>query len=81
VNAVYANRIAEIEDPDERQAFIDERRAEYEKDVDLLRLASDLVIDAIVEPEDLRTEIVARLRHAARTTRAFSDRRHGIPPV
>ena len=61
VNAVFANKIAAIEDPDERQAYINERLVEYEADVDLLRLASDLVIDAIVEPEDLRTEIIERL--------------------
>src|SRR2546426_2134468 len=44
VNAVYANRIATIEDPDERKRFVDERRTEYETDVDLLHLASELVI-------------------------------------
>jgi propionyl-CoA carboxylase beta subunit len=81
VNAVYANRIAEITDPDERAAFIAAREAEYEEDVDLLRLASDLVIDAIVEPEDLRDEIVQRIRLAADKSRFFSDRRHGVPPV
>src|SRR6201999_2718119 len=42
VNAVYANKITAIEDPDERSAYIADRRAEYEEDVDLLRLASDL---------------------------------------
>jgi acetyl-CoA carboxylase carboxyltransferase component len=81
VNAVYANRIAEIEDLDERRMFVEEKRAEYEKDVDLLRLASDLVIDAIVQPEDLRSDVAARLRLASRTSRSFSDRRHGVPPV
>ncbi|HEV2309104.1 MAG TPA: acyl-CoA carboxylase subunit beta [Acidimicrobiia bacterium] len=81
VNAVYANRIAAIEDPDERRAFVDAKRAEYEEDVDLLRLASDLVVDAVVQPEDLRRELTLRLRAAARTARAFSDRRHGVPPV
>ena len=49
VNAVYANRIGEIEDGQARQQFVDARRAEYEADVDLLRLASDLVVDTIVE--------------------------------
>ncbi|HEX4726187.1 MAG TPA: acyl-CoA carboxylase subunit beta, partial [Jatrophihabitans sp.] len=44
VNAVYANKIAEISDEDERARFIKDKRAEYEADVDLLRLASDLVI-------------------------------------
>ena len=44
VNAVFANHIAAIDDPVERQAFIDEQRAIYEADVDLLRLAAELVV-------------------------------------
>jgi acetyl-CoA carboxylase carboxyltransferase component len=81
VNAVYANKIAAIEDPAEREAFVGERRREYEEDVDLLRLASDLVIDAIVQPEDLRAELTARFALASSKDRHFSDRRHGVPPV
>ena len=45
VNAVYARKIAEIEDPDERAAFVAARRAEYERDIDIVRLASELVVD------------------------------------
>ncbi len=81
VNAVYANKIAAIEDPTEREAYVAALRDEYEADIDILRLASDLVIDAIVEPEQLRGEIVARLAAAAGKDRRFSERRHGIPPV
>ena len=36
VNAVYANKIAAIEDPDEREAFVLEQRRVYEEDVDLV---------------------------------------------
>ena len=50
INAVYANKIAAIADPVERDEFVAEQRAIYETDVDLLRLASELVIDAIIEP-------------------------------
>jgi acetyl-CoA carboxylase carboxyltransferase component len=81
VNAVFANRIAAIDDPDERQAFVAEERRIYEEDVDLLRLASELVIDAVVDWGDLRGEVVRRLQRAAGKTRHFSDRRHGVPPV
>jgi acetyl-CoA carboxylase carboxyltransferase component len=81
VNAVYANKIAEIEDPTERERFVAERRAEYETDVDLMHLASELVIDAVVAPEDLRDELVARLELARTKDRHFSERRHGVPPV
>ncbi|HEX9969702.1 MAG TPA: acyl-CoA carboxylase subunit beta [Acidimicrobiales bacterium] len=81
VNAVYANKIAVIDDPAEREAYVARLREEYEADVDLLRLASDLVIDALVQPEDLRAEVLRRLALAANKDRAFSDRRHGVPPV
>jgi acetyl-CoA carboxylase carboxyltransferase component len=81
VNAVYANRIAAIEDEAERAAFVAERQAEYLADVDLLRLASENVIDAIVDFGELRGEVAQRLAYAEGKDRFFSDRRHGVPPV
>ncbi len=81
VNAVYANKIALIEDAAEREAFVAARREEYLADVDLERLAADLVLDAVVEPEELRREIATRLRYAAGRDRGFSERRRGVPPV
>lgn len=81
VNAVYANKIAAIGDPDERAAFVAERRAEYERDIDIMRLASELVVDAVVEPGDLRDELVRRFSAAKGKDRSFSRRRHGVTPV
>ncbi len=81
VNAVYYNRIAEIEDVAARERFIRERREEYEKDVDLFRLAADLVVDAVIDPGGLRDELAARFGRATRKDRHFSGRRHGVPPV
>jgi acetyl-CoA carboxylase carboxyltransferase component len=81
VNAVYANQIGAIEDPAEREAFVTAKRTEYEADVDLLRLAADLVVDAVVQPEDLRAELVRRFALARTKDRSFSERRHGVPPV
>ncbi|MGI8878957.1 MAG: acyl-CoA carboxylase subunit beta [Jatrophihabitans sp.] len=81
VNAVYAAKIAEIADPDEQAAFVADKRAEYEQDVDLLRLASDLVIDAIIEPSELREQIVARLAVLVGKERLFATKRHGVPPT
>ena len=66
MNAVFANKIAAIEDEDEREAFVDEQRRIYEEDVDLYRLASELVIDAVVDFGDLRREVVQRLAPGAR---------------
>jgi acetyl-CoA carboxylase carboxyltransferase component len=81
VNAVYANKIAAIADETERAAFVAAKRAEYERDIDLVRLASELVIDAIVEPQDLRAELVRRFAAAQTRDRHFSRRRHGVTPV
>jgi len=81
VNAVFANKIAEIDDADERDAFVEEQRRLYEEDVDLLRLASELVVDAVVDFGELRHQVVHRLDRARGKDRHFSDRRHGIPPV
>ncbi|MEV6342101.1 acyl-CoA carboxylase subunit beta [Actinoplanes sp. NPDC051851] len=81
VNAVYANKIAAIGDPGEREAFVAARRAEYERDIDIMRLASELVVDAVVEPGDLRAELVRRFTAARGKDRGFSRRRHGVSPV
>lgn len=81
INAVYANKIAEIEDEGERQAYVDKLRSEYEVDIDILRLASDLIIDAIITPPEVRGELIARFAAAATKNRHFSTRRHGISPV
>lgn len=81
VNAVYANKIAAIEDDAEREQFVASRREEYLQDVDIERLAADLVVDAVVDAQDLRTELTRRLRYAARRDRQFSARHRAIPPV
>ena len=81
INAVYANKIAEIADETERASYVERLRKAYEADIDILRLASELVVDAIVEPGDLRRELIARFAAAATKDRHFSTRRHGVPPV
>jgi acetyl-CoA carboxylase carboxyltransferase component len=81
VNAVFYNAIQELEEGPERESFIDAKRVEYEADVDLLRLASDLVIDAVIQPEELRDELITRLAYASNKDRTFSERHHGVPPV
>ena len=81
VNAVFANKIAAIADEAERAAFVEAQRELYETDVDLYRLASELVVDAVVDFADLRAECIRRLEMAADKDRAFSARRHGVPPV
>jgi acetyl-CoA carboxylase carboxyltransferase component len=81
VNAVYANKIAALADDDARAAFVAARREEYEQDIDIVRLASELVVDTIVEPADLRGELIRRIALARTKDRHFSRRRHGVTPV
>lgn len=81
VNAVYANKIAAIEDPAEREQFVQDMRREYEEDVDLERLAADLVLDQIIEADALRAELLLRLRYAKTRERHFATKRRDIPPV
>ncbi len=81
VNAVYANKIEAIDDADERATYVAERRAEYEQDVDLLRLASDLVLDAVIEPSELRAELIRRYSVLVGKPRERTAKRHGVPPT
>ncbi|WP_245926294.1 acyl-CoA carboxylase subunit beta [Sulfoacidibacillus thermotolerans] len=80
VNAVYSNKIAELEEP-EKSAFVAQKREEYRQDIDIYRLASELVVDAIVDPDQLRTELVMRLRQYEGKDISFSRRKHAVYPV
>jgi acetyl-CoA carboxylase carboxyltransferase component len=81
VNAVYFNKLAGISDPAARDEETRRLREEYERDIDVLRLASELVVDDVVEPADLRGELIRRFAAAAGKDRSFSRRRHGVTPV
>ncbi len=81
VNAVYYNKLAQIADPAERERQTAQLRADYEHDIDVLRLAGELVIDDVVEPEDLRGELIRRYAVSRGKDRNFSRRRHGVTPV
>jgi acetyl-CoA carboxylase carboxyltransferase component len=81
VNAVYYNRIQAMDDEAERAEFVKTKRDEYDEDINIVRLASELVVDAIVEPEDLRNELIKRFAVYATKDRHFSNRRHGVTPV
>ena len=81
VNAVYANKIAALDRERERAEFVAAQRAEYERDIDLVRLASTMVVDAVVLPGELREELIRRFALARGKDRHFSRRRHGVTPV
>ncbi|WP_284140071.1 acyl-CoA carboxylase subunit beta [Virgibacillus sp. LDC-1] len=80
VNAVYANKIAELPE-EERAAFIKEKQESYKNDIDIYRLASELVIDAIIEPDLLREELTKRFQIYEAKNVLFTERKHGVYPV
>lgn len=77
INAVFANHIAKITDAKERAKFIEEKRAEYNRDVDIQAAANDLIVDHIVPPSQLRKEIIARLDVASNKHLPLPRKRHG----
>ena len=81
VNAVYFNKIQEVPAGPERDAFVTKLRDEYRADIDLLKLASELVVDAIVSWANLRTEIVTRFKRARRKREQRPAKKHIGPPV
>lgn len=80
VNAVYANKIAELPE-EERAAFIADKRKEYQQEIDVYRLASELIIDDVIEPNDLRQALATRLPLYMSKYTTFTDRKHGVNPV
>ncbi|OCA86912.1 carboxylase [Bacillus sp. FJAT-27986] len=80
VNAVYANKIAALPE-EERQGFIMEKREEYKEDINIYRLASEMIIDDIVEPNDLRSQLITRFSLYQSKYQVFSCRKHPVYPV
>jgi acetyl-CoA carboxylase carboxyltransferase component len=80
VNAVFARKLEGLsgQDAARRRA---ELEAEYSEDVDIYKLASELIVDHVVEPEQLRGELVKRFELYATRFRVRSERKHGVYPV
>jgi acetyl-CoA carboxylase carboxyltransferase component len=81
INAVFYNQIQAIEDASEREQFVQRKREEYAADIDILHLASELVVDAVIEPDTLRPELVRRFALYESRGREFTSRRNPVTPV
>ncbi|HEX3392181.1 MAG TPA: acyl-CoA carboxylase subunit beta [Solirubrobacteraceae bacterium] len=81
INAVYYNQLSAIEDEDERAEKTEQLRREYAEDIDILHLASELVIDAVVEPDALRDDLIRRFAHAEGKQRQWPAKRNPVTPV
>ena len=81
INAVHYNQLAAIADETEREARTRELREEYARDIDILHLASEQVVDAVVEPDQLRGELIARFALASSRVREWPAKRNPVTPV
>ncbi len=80
VNAVYYNKIQEKPEGDERKRYVEELRSEYREAIDIYKLASDLVIDAVIPSNQLRAEIDKRFSRTQAIPSAHA-KKHIVHPM
>lgn len=80
VNAVFANKIEAMPE-DQRPAYVEELREEFKKDIDIFRLASEMVVDHIVPKEHLRDELKARLNVYETKEKDWPLKKRAVTPV
>jgi methylmalonyl-CoA decarboxylase subunit alpha len=80
VNAVFYNKLAQLPES-EKTARRKQLEDEYREDIDLYKLAANLIVDDVLEPEQLRDALIARFKAYATRVSPPIDRKHGVPPV
>ena len=80
VNAVFFNKLAELPE-DQRDARRKQLEDEYREDVDLYKLAANLIVDDVVEADALREALIARFSAYATRVSPRTARKHGVLPV
>ena len=80
VNAVYANKIAQLPE-EERAGFIAEKRQEYAEDINIYRLGSEQIIDDIIPFESLRQEVIRRFKMYELKEPVVYPKRNPVHPV
>ena len=80
VNAVYARKIEALPE-EERPAYTERLRDEYREDIDIYRLASELIVDEIVTKDELRDELIRRLTVYETKQKDWPVKKHGVTPV
>lgn len=80
INAIYLNKILELPE-EERAAFVEAKRREYEEDIDVYEVASDFSIEAVVPSDELRDELIRRFDTYSRKEVPIPNRRNGVFPV
>ncbi|MEZ4460254.1 MAG: acyl-CoA carboxylase subunit beta [bacterium] len=80
VNAVYANKIEALPE-EQRPDYIEKLRAEFKEDIDIYRLASELIVDHVVAKDGLRDELIARLEIYASKVKDWPVKKRAVTPV
>jgi len=80
VNAVFYNKIQEKPEA-ERAAYVQQLRDEYKEDVDIYKLASELVVDEIIPGDRLRDELQQRFDLYSHRFEPRPAKKHGVYPV
>jgi acetyl-CoA carboxylase carboxyltransferase component len=80
VNAVFYNKIQELPEQ-ERAAYVRSLQDQYREDIDVFRLASELIVDSIVAPSELRAELIRRFAAYERRERNRPARHRPVHPV
>jgi methylmalonyl-CoA decarboxylase subunit alpha len=81
INAVYFNQLQAIDDESERARRTEQLRTEYAEDIDILHLASELVVDAVIDAAQLRDELIRRFAHAVSKRRTWPAKHNPVTPV
>lgn len=77
INAVHARKLNQIENEEERKQKEKELREEFREDIDIHRMASEMVIDEVVPPSALRTELQNRFDFYESVEKDRPDKKHG----
>jgi len=79
INAIYYNRIMDLP-PEERPAFIKQKRDEYEDNIDPYSMANEFFFEAIIPAGKLRQELIDRFTAYSLKEAKGVERRCGIIP-
>ncbi|MBI4953653.1 MAG: acyl-CoA carboxylase subunit beta [Myxococcales bacterium] len=81
INAVYYNKLQEVPEGPEREALVQKLRAEYQSDIDLEKIAAEMVVDHVVPCAALRGELAHRFALYADKVEQAPQKKHLVPPV
>lgn len=80
VNAVFYNKLVAVPE-EERPALVQKLRQEYKEDIDIYKLASELVVESIIPPSKLRSELIERFKRYESKNFQLPKRKHAVMPM